>query len=374
MEPALLKDYLQLYHCRTVSAHLLSQLMGRLGSVQTVKAELLEAGLLAEASLATAQTRRLIERDLAWCEHSDHHIICFEDRHYPNLLRQIDTPPPLLYVLGQKQCLHHQQLAIVGSRHATGYGRRHGFWLAHELAGAGLTLCSGLAKGIDTEVHRAALAASAATIAVLGTGVDRIYPAGNGELAREISAHGALVSEFALGTPPIACNFPRRNRIISGLTLGTVVIEASLRSGSLITARLALEQNREVFALPGPVSSSQSRGCHRLLQQGAKLIESPEDILEEIDYQDLSAGTGPAVKNCAAKQSKPGRQSQQTAPGDFKPSAAQLKIIKAMDQEQCLLDTLLERTGLPLPELTTGLLQLQAAGWIESAAGRYSRL
>ena len=197
-------------------------------------------------------------------------------------------------------------LGIVGSRRASEYGGRNAYWMAHELSHAGLLICSGMARGIDTQAHKGALAASGATVAVLGTGIDICYPSANRKLAQQIAVNGALISEFPLGSPPRANNFPRRNRIISGMSLGTLVVEATAHSGSLITARLALEENREVFAFPGSVSSQLSRGCHRLIKEGAKLVEEPADILEELGMKSrggasLESTAKSTLKNLSAE-------------------------------------------------------------------------
>lgn len=221
---------------------------------------------------------------LAWLDEPGNHFVPFTDPAYPEALRNLPDPPAWLYIKGDPAWLDRPMLAIVGSRNATAQGKRDAQAFAQTLAGAGLTIVSGLADGIDTAAHLGGLAGGG-TVAVVGTGLDRVYPAKNRELAHKIVEQGAIVSEFALGTPPMPGHFPRRNRIISGLALGVLVIEAAPDSGSLITARLAAEQGREVFALPGSIHSPLSRGCHALIKQGAKLVESAEDILEELRFQ-----------------------------------------------------------------------------------------
>ena len=219
------------------------------------------------------------ESEFDWLGQPAHHLLVWSDADYPPLLREIADPPLLLYVIGRREALASPQLAIVGSRNPSPMGRENAQAFAKSLAGAGLAITSGLALGVDGAAHRGALAAGGHTIAVTGTGLDRVYPARHRELAHAIAARGALVSEFPLGTSPRPENFPRRNRLISGLSLGTLVVEAALQSGSLITARLAAEQGREVFAIPGSIHAPQARGCHALIRQGAKLVETAQDIV-----------------------------------------------------------------------------------------------
>ncbi len=223
-----------------------------------------------------------IEAVLRWLEDPANAILTLADECYPQLLLQISDPPPLLYIKGSPALLNRAALAVVGSRNATRQGSENAEAFARELSDGGFTIVSGLALGIDAAAHRGGLAGASSSIAVVGTGLDVVYPARNRELAHALSAGGVLVSEFALGTPPLSINFPRRNRLISGLTRGCLVVEAALKSGSLITARYALEQGREVFAIPGSIHSTLSKGCHYLIKQGAKLVESSNDILEEL--------------------------------------------------------------------------------------------
>lgn len=209
-------------------------------------------------------------------------IVTLADTDYPQTLLNIPDPPLLLYVKGNRSLLKHNALAIVGSRNASAQGLRNAEAFAHAASEADLCVVSGMAHGIDTAAHQGALRARGSSIAVVGTGLDKVYPSSNHELAHQLAHLGALVSEFSLGTPPLAANFPRRNRIISGLSLGCLVVEASLQSGSLITARMALEQGREVFAIPGSIHSPQAKGCHTLIKQGAKLVDHISDILDEL--------------------------------------------------------------------------------------------
>ncbi|HYQ91118.1 MAG TPA: DNA-processing protein DprA, partial [Candidatus Competibacteraceae bacterium] len=234
---------------------------------------------------------QIVEQDLRWLEQPGNHLLGLDDPRYPPLLRRIAQAPPLLFVHGNPLCLCERQLAIVGTRNPTPAGRETTRHFASHLAGAGLGITSGLALGVDAEAHRGALLGQGFTIAVMGTGPDRIYPSAHRDLAHAIAERGALVSELPLGTLALAEHFPCRNRIISGLTLGTLVVEASLHSGSLITARLAVEQGREVFAIPGSIHNTMAKGCHSLIRQGAKLVETATDILEELGPLAVAAAT-----------------------------------------------------------------------------------
>ncbi len=224
----------------------------------------------------------LVDQDLRWLEGPDNHLLTLGHPDYPTLLAELPDAPPLLFVHGDPGVLSLPQLAIVGSRNPTPGGESTARDFARHLAAAGVTVTSGLALGVDGAAHEGALDAEGVTVAVMGTGLDRVYPARHRDLAHRIAVRGALVSEFAPGTPPKGDHFPRRNRIISGLSLGTLVVEAALRSGSLITARLASEQGREVFAIPGSIHNPLARGCHALIRQGAKLVETGQDILDEL--------------------------------------------------------------------------------------------
>ena len=239
---------------------------------------------LADALLDT-DNRAQIERALAWADVPGNAILCLADPAYPQALLQTADPPSLLYVKGNVELLNRPALAVVGARNATPQGIQNAEIFSRSLSDAGLTIISGLALGIDAAAHNGALGRAGSTIAVVGTGADRIYPARNASLAREIAESGVIVSEFPLGMPPSAHNFPRRNRIISGMARGVLVVEAAVESGSLITARLAAEQGREVLAIPGSIHSPLSRGCHKLIKQGAKLVESAQDVLEEMRWQ-----------------------------------------------------------------------------------------
>ncbi len=293
-----------------------------------------------------------VDHGIAWASTPGQHILTLADAGYPPALLEIADPPNVLYVRGNPDLLRHRGLAVVGSRNATPQGLQTAESFAGALAGHGLSIISGLALGIDAAAHRGALAAGGITIAVIGTGADRLYPARNRELALAIAEHGAIVSEFPLGTPAIAANFPRRNRIISGLSRGVLVVEAAPESGSLITARLAAEQGREVFAIPGSIHSPVARGCHKLIKQGAKLVEAARDVLEELGELEASAIL---PMQAAAANDNP--------------------LLAALGHDPCGLDDLLERTGLATDHLLGELLALELAGQVVTLPGnRYQRL
>ena len=303
--------------------------------------------------------------DLEWLASPGHHALTLDDPRYPARLRQIEGPPAVLFVNGDPACLAQPQLAIVGSRHPTPVGRQLAFEFGRHLAQAGLTITSGLALGIDTAAHEGALNGNGQTIAVAGTGLDRVYPARNRELAHHIVAQGAIVSEFPLGTPPRPEHFPQRNRILSGLTLGVLVVEAARQSGSLITARLAAEQGREVFAIPGSIHNPLARGCHWLIRQGAKLVETAEDVIEELsELVELPPST-------------PSRQtiSPDNEAGLLPPDPEYTRLLEALGFEPATVDTLVERTGLTPEAVSSMLLILELHDRVASVSGgMYLRL
>jgi len=281
--------WLDLHRIVAGRSDILLHLVGRFGSPQAVfsasRAELNEclgaSAAIVDAVLAGPDARH-VANELAWLAHDHAHLVTIGDINYPSLLREISDPPPLLYVRGDPMMLSRPQIAMTGSRNPTPAGCENARAFAAALCEAGLVVTSGLALGIDACAHRAVLAACGQTVAVVGTGLDRVYPSQHLSLAHEIARDGALVSEFPLGSAPRREHFPRRNRVISGLSLGVLVVEAALQSGSLITARLSAEQGREVFAIPGSIHSPLARGCHALIRQGAKLVENAADILEEL--------------------------------------------------------------------------------------------
>jgi len=300
-----------------------------------------------------------VDADLRWLQQPNHHILRITDAGYPARLRDIDDPPPLLFVVGDVRYLAQPQLAVIGSRNPTAGGRDTAEAFAAALSKAGLCITSGLALGIDAAAHRGALGAGGPTIAVIGTGADRVYPARHRDLAHQIAAQGALVTEFPLGTPPKADHFPRRNRIISGLSLGTLVVEASLQSGSLITARCALEQGREVFAIPGSIHNPLSKGCHALIRQGAKLVETVTDILEELRVP-LRAALDEPTADAA--------ESEEPLDPDY------LAVLGALGHDPVPMEVLLQRTGLTPAVVSSILLVLELRGYVEAApGGRYAR-
>jgi len=297
-----------------------------------------------------------------WLQNPLHHLIARGDEDYPELLERIPGPPSELFVNGDPGVLHMPAIAIVGSRNPTRGGVRNAFEFARHLGKSGFCIVSGLAEGIDTAAHRGALEAGAATVAFLGHGIDRVYPAANRELAHEIARKGALVSEFPLGTHPHKSLFPQRNRLISGMTLGTLVVEAARRSGSLITARLAGEQGREVFALPGSIHNPLARGCHALIRQGAKLVETADDIVAELLplASHLLQNTLESTTNESVAASR----------GD-----EYLQLRKYLSHDPAGIDELAANSGLTIDQVSSMLLILELEGEVESlSGGRYSLL
>ena len=286
-------------------------------------------------------------------------MIPFSDAAYPASLRAIADPPPLLYVKGELRDNDSRAIAIVGSRSASDYGRRIARDLARGLASFGFTVVSGMARGIDGMAHESALQAGGRTLAVLGSGVDRAYPPEHEMLYRRISENGAVISELPMGARPVAFNFPARNRLISGLSLGVVVVEATEKSGSLITASLAAEQGREVFAVPGEAGASRSRGSHRLIRQGAKLVETVEDIIEEIAPQ-LSRRNGDAAPASA-----------RSLPENSGPAARQ--IFALLKETSLQVDQVIEQSGLPAPQVLQVLLDLELQGFVCQTPGKIYR-
>lgn len=312
-----------------------------------------------------AVSEEKIEQSLYWLDQPGHHLICASDPHYPPLLRAIDCYPGAIFVTGDPAVLHNPQLAVVGSRTHSWYGEHWCRQFVQQLVAAGLTITSGLATGIDGIAHRTALAGHGCTVAVLGNGLGTIYPKRHKELAAQIQANGgALVSEFPLDTPPWPANFPRRNRIISGLSLGVLVVEASLRSGSLVTARYALEQGREVFALPGSPGNPGCEGTHWLIKQGATLTDSLADISSQL-----------ATSFCSAVLSKPQlAESQQQTPASTVSSCAIPMLVALMSDEINTVDDIAQRSGQPLAQVASQLLELELAGLIAAVPGGYVQL
>jgi DNA processing protein len=319
---------------------------GQLEKVLVGKHEAIDA-------LLAGPDENVLKSELEWLSEPGHHLLTWSDPDYPVLLREIPDPPLVLYIAGERQLLSAQQLAIVGSRNPTPMGRENARAFAKSLAGAGLVITSGMALGVDSAAHRGALEAGGKTIAVAGTGLDRVYPARHRDLAHEIVKHGALVSEFPLGTPPLPENFPVRNRIISGLSLGTLVVEAALQSGSLITARMANEQGREVFAIPGSIHAPQARGCHALIRQGAKLVETAQDILEE-----LGPLAGVALQTA-----------HENTPPTSRLDSTMETLLEHIGHDPVSIDTLIERSGLTADAVSSMLLQMELNGLVSNCPG-----
>lgn len=295
--------------------------------------------------------------DLKWCQQHDCHVLSIDNADYPQLLKQIADPPLVLFVKGDITLLSKPQLAMVGTRNPSIMGKEQAFYFAKQLAAAGLIITSGLASGIDAASHKGALAAQGKTIAVFGTGLASVYPRVNLPLANIIQASGALISEFPPLESPKAKNFPRRNRIISGLSLGVLVVEAALRSGSLVTARFALEQDREVFAIPGSIQNPMARGCHALIKQGATLIEKVEDILEQLGS--LFSYVTNNVTNPILTE---------------KLDEKSVRLLKQITYEVTPMDVIILRSGLTASQVSSILLTLELLGCVKSVHGGYVRL
>lgn len=360
-----LKAWLSLSLTRGLGGESARRLLKEFGSPDAVFAasisslrSVVKSDVAAEISAGIAEDA--IASTLAWLEDANNHIVTLADDDYPQALLNIPDPPLLLYVKGRLDLLNRAALAIVGSRNATPQGISNAQAFAGTLSDAGLCIISGLAHGIDAAAHRGALRGQGknqgSSIAIVGTGLDKVYPAANRELAHALAQQGALISEFPLGTPPLAANFPRRNRLISGMSAGCLVVEASLQSGSLITARLALEQGRDVFAIPGSIHAPQSKGCHALLKQGAKLVETAQDILEELGSL-IPAPTRNTATQGADKQD---------------PDAA---LLDHIGFDPVDVDTLRARCGLTVAELSAMLLTLELEGLISTLpGGLYQRI
>ena len=304
----------------------------------------------AAAALKSGVAQGAVDRALEWSSEPNHHIVTLADAAYPRMLLEIADPPPLFYAQGNIDLLGRPALAVVGSRNGTAQGLRNAEAFSKNFSTGGLTIVSGLALGIDAAAHRGGLAGEGSTIAILGTGIDIVYPQSNAALFREIAERGLLLSEYPLGTPSIAHNFPRRNRLISGLARGCLVVEAALGSGSLITARMAAEQGREVFAIPGSIHSPLSRGCHSLIKQGAKLVDAAEDVFAEFgNWRHASAAAAASV-----------------------PAAG---LLAHMGFDPVDVDALCARAELPAEAVAAELLRLELDGLVATLpGGRFQRL
>ena len=313
-------------------------------------------------ALESEAVAKAVDRALSWLEQPGNAIVTLADAAYPKLLLEIGDPPAVVYCRGRTELLNRPALALVGSRNATAQGTSTAEQFARNFSAAGLTIVSGMAQGIDAAAHRGGLAGAGSTIAVLGTGVDITYPRANAALGAEIAATGLLLSEFPLGTKALAHNFPRRNRLISGLAQGCLVIEAALASGSLITARAAVEQGREVFAVPGSIHSPLSKGCHALIKSGAKLAESAEDVLSELSAFRRSGFASSSGSANAAISAAPA-------------GGAEEPLLACMGFDPADVDSLCARAGMPAERVSAELLRLELAGRVTVLpGGLYQRL
>ena len=360
LDAAELRAWLQLLQTPLLGRESVRRLLAAFGAPQavidvgtTARREVVAAAQAKSLETPPAGLEALLETTLAWqaaAAPEARTLLALDDPRYPAALLQTADPPLLLYVQGDPALLQASLVAVVGSRNPTPQGAENASAFARHLSQAGFVVVSGLALGIDTAAHVGALAGPSATVAVVGTGLDRVYPMRNLALARRIATAGAIVSEFPLGTPPLPAHFPMRNRIIAGLARGTLVVEAALRSGSLVTARLAIESNREVFAVPGSIHSPQSRGCHALIRQGAKLVESAQDILEEL---------GPVDAPPSNRAPSPGAAPDRADP-----------LLDALGFDPATLDVLAARTGLEVAELNIRLLDLELDGRVARLPGQ----
>lgn len=311
-------------------------------------------GMQVAQAIVSGPDRSRLQAALEWGREDLRAILTPDDERYPALLLETASAPPLLYAWGKLELLQRPALAVVGSRNATPQGLRSARDFAYAASAAGVCVVSGLAAGIDSAAHQAALDNPGSTIAVLGNGADVVYPKQQAALLDRIRTDGLALTEFPLGTPPVAKNFPRRNRIISGIAKGCLVVEAAMASGSLITARLAVEMGRDVFAIPGSIHSPLSRGCHYLIKQGAKLVEAPAEVLEEFGFAtDASPRAGPSVE----------------------PRGAALKLLNSLGYDACGIDGLAERASMAIEDVLALLTQLELDGWLARLAdGRYQRM
>jgi DNA processing protein len=353
---------LALAHVRVPELEQLSAKFGGVDDIVSQPQSGLQAAGLAEEKCAAivAPDDQRVDAAVAWLADESHHIVAYGENDYPDLLTQIPGPPLLLYINGNPDVLHLPSLAIIGSRNPTQGGVRNAIDFSRHLARRGFAIVSGLAQGIDSAAHRGALEADGRTVALLGHGIDRVYPAANRELAHAIAADGALVTEYPLGARPERWHFPERNRLISGCSLGTLVIEAARRSGSLITARLAADQGREVFALPGSIHNPLARGCHALIRQGAKLAETADDIITE-----LAPLTGHLLQSATGSTSD--ADPSPTLDDDY------VDLLRFLGHDPVTIDELSAQSSLTIEQLSSMLLILELHGEVESlSGGRYA--
>ena len=311
-----------------------------------------------------------IESDLEWLSQSDHHLLCWDDDAYPALLRRINNPPAALFIDGDPGCLWQPQIAVIGSRNPTSGGLDHARDFSATLSRQGMTITSGLASGIDTAAHKAALDAGGLTIAVNGTGLDRIYPNSSRKVAERVRLQGAMISELPLGSPPLRQHFPSRNRIISGLSLAVLVIEAGLNSGTLITARKAAEQGRDVFALPGSLHNPMAKGCHRLIREGARLVETTADIMQEL---------GPVAAELQMEiRLRLEKELTEQEPVDVPPGLLDdsdyIIVWEQLGFDPKPVDEIIRQSGISAREVSSMLLMMELKGMVKNLGnGRYIR-
>ncbi len=361
MQKELLPEFLGLFHALGTARSTLAALLDRFDGdprriLHSDTATLAAHGLARRHidALRVSQAKR-VDADLNWAERDGNHLICHDDDAYPALLREIPDSPLLLYARGNPELLKRPQIAIVGSRNCTPGGAQNAFDFAAQCGAAGLVITSGLALGIDAAAHRGALEIGAETIAVTGTGLDRVYPQSHRRLAERIAERGLLLSEFPLGSPARPANFPQRNRIISGMAIATLVVEAARRSGSLITARFAAEQGREVFAMPGSIHNPQARGCHQLIRDGATLTETVQDIAAELDSL-----YGFALQH----------QSENSEPAGSAALDDELRaLLDCIGYDPIHCDQVAERSGLTIDKVSSMLVTLELNDLIQSAPG-----
>lgn len=370
------RDWLVILNAPSLGGASLIKLIEDLGGASAVAAasgrELSRCGLSDEAVAAiTKPDEARIESDLQWLSQPNRHLLCWDDDAYPVLLQRIDNPPAALFVEGDPGCLWQPQIAVIGSRNPTAGGLDHARDFATTLARQGMTITSGLASGIDSAAHKAALDAGALTIAVNGTGLDQVYPSSSRAIAGRIRRQGAMISELPLGSPPKRQHFPSRNRIISGLSLAVLVIEAGLNSGTLITARKAAEQGRDVFALPGSLNNPMAKGCHRLIREGARLVETTSDIMQELGP--VAAELQMAIRqrldlpDDTAKKAS-GVKDSMLDDADYR------RIWEALGYDPRPVDTIIDQTGLGAREVSSMLLIMELKGMVKKhGIGRYVR-
>jgi DNA processing protein len=367
MSAAKLAAWLRLERAGGIGPRTGLKLLEAFGSIEAVFEAVSNAGQAALAGhLNAAQARalqapasgeleRLIEATLRWRERPGHHVLALGEPGYPDLLANIPDPPLLLYIKGRVELLASPMLAIVGSRNASAQGKANAQAFAESLSGAGLCIVSGLALGIDAAAHEGAMKGPGSTVAVMGTGPDLIYPARNRALGERIGLDGCIVSEYPIGTPPLPGNFPKRNRIISGLAAGVLVVEAAAQSGSLITARQAAEQGREVFAIPGSIHAALAKGCHLLIREGAKLVDTAADVLEAMAMSPLAHWRGASAGDASVKAQAPPAGSE--------------ALLAALGHDPVEPDTLLASPGMNPALLSSQLLALELAGLLERGPG-----